>query len=261
MLQVLRGALPYTGAYYVLRLVSERVIRYLLGPEKASQEARVLRASLFVLSTVNAIIGTLFSKDQEPKLKRFEKWERETGEDKDINREQVAFGMENVLQNSQRLTLSLLGYLLHDLITILPQWRRYKADVAHHVVGWVIGLCILLQPREMLRFVPGITMLEASTIPLNLMWITNEYPAVRDLPLVGRTLLNPRLLQPVFIASFTYLRMIWYPLFFNRIRVDKPRVWAEVLGVSRQAFVVLQYGIHVFWFKLLVKKVMRLMKK
>jgi hypothetical protein len=116
----------------------------------------------------------------------------------------------------------------------------------HHVVG-IAAVSLLLQLRDGMRILPGLMLIELSTIPLNLSWLMRELGAKRTI--------TYQLTMMIFVLLFTLLRVVWFGIFLLTLIVKMPKFWTS-LGMLRP-LAVTGYILQLYWFK----KILQLLRR
>ena len=140
--------------------------------------------------------------------------------------------------NASWATDAITGYLCHDLLAILPSWREYPAEIFHHLAGLVCGVSSILTMRRVFPFIGVFFTAEASTLFLNLMWLTKEYPQTLSglVPNAdARQMLQERVLPLSFAATFATVRGMLFPFMKAKLFLSPVQVPATATRPARES--------------------------
>ena len=221
---MLPSVLRHTALWFVLRVITGFALRR-AGPAafQSASPARQGRTVLYILSTVAAAIATVFSllTDGRPTLRK------------------------------RALLDSFIGYLVHDALAVLPEWRQNGSIIGHHVAVVALTGYVRTRFHALFDIAAPMMRLESSTVFLNAFWFTREYP---DL---GRTF--PRAvaaLPTVFLHAFFWIRVAWLPYYawwmdtYHRRRF---RSFGAVAHTGLAGLILVQF----YWFALILAKLRR----
>jgi hypothetical protein len=141
------------------------------------------------------------------------------------------------------------GYMIHDFVCILPEWRDYPADILHHVLGLGLLTACMRNMRQLAPFIAIFLRLELSTVLLNLMWFFREFAGLKQMfPLVDKHLPNAFALV-YFLVRVAYMParvILWANTYPNRF-------WD---GLGQKGLIGLSalMGLNVYWFMLILNK-------
>ncbi len=138
---------------------------------------------------------------------------------------------------------------MQDFLYILPNAREYPADVIHHVCGLVLCFFVLRTPQTLAPYIFSIMRLEATTVLLNLMWFLREFSLEDRFAVLSR-----QVLPKSFALLYLLIRVLWYPRFVHTIMMEDKSVCTD-LGRPGQAFLITTVVLNLFWFTLILKKV------
>eukprot|EP00760_Papus_ankaliazontas_P015195 PhM_4_TR16396/c0_g1_i3/m.88278 len=156
-------------------------------------------------------------------------------------------------ETSHRLLGLMSGYFIHDTARLAPTALTHPAELLHHV------LALLMLPRfatknddnkGLIEFVPAVSVLELSTIVLDVMWIFKEL-GIKDKSVVVMQHL-PRLFAILFVS----LRLFWFPNFLNNIRRHHRAKWDSADPLIRWCLHVILI-LNSFWGVLIAKKAIK----
>lgn len=245
VLELLQRAMPSAVACFLIRRALVAVLmRFISSQPKSSSDAhekRVLRVALYILSTAQATFGTVYSIVH---LRTADAIRAETADP--VKRHE----MKDALVHQTKLLMeALLGYLIHDTLSTIDQWRQYPADMLHHGLGITLVVISLARARLTMEFVPAFLRLETSTVALNCMWFFREFPQLAQaLPLVDQAL------PKVFVLLYFAIRMVWFPWYLRKMATEFPVVWNEGLGSVGKRLMMILHALQTYWFGLIVKK-------
>jgi len=218
---VVGPVLRQAGVWLCLRVVLTAILRR-AGPAafRAAGAERQRRTVLYVLSTAAASIATTFAIVTDGRPTRAKR----------------------------HLLDSFIGYLLHDAAAVLPQWRQYPADLAHHVA--VMALCGYVRTRFHALFDIAAPMmrLECSTVFLNLFWFTREFPELR-----ARFPRAVAALPTAFLHAFFWIRVAWLPYYawwMDRHHRRRFRGFGPVAHAGLAGLILVQF----YWFAMILAK-------
>lgn len=135
----------------------------------------------------------------------------------------------------------LCGYLLHDFFKTMVDWAKYKDEWIHHAVSISLLLSVFVFARNPdTRAYPGIGasigLIEASTIPLNIMWILRETGKNQSVAY--------RLSSYVFALLFLTVRWVWIPNLCFKVIFKLPAI--DNVKIVRP-FLTGLCGLQYFW--------------
>lgn len=213
---MLVGIVGYTVAG---RLAREHLMARLFGEAAWAGMSgdRQHRAVLYVLSTVNAAALTAIGLKNMAEIYRSSPPKRPDELVLEyLNRlSQTSMEREeHVVEGYGALNL-MSGYMLHDFLSTIHEWARYKDQWFHHVfslglLGSIFQFARIPQARQYVGLGNSIVIMDASTVFLNLCWFLRES---------GRS--NTRFYRfclAMFVSLFFALRCVLIPnLVFNLI--------------------------------------------
>ena len=140
-----------------------------------------------------------------------------------------------------------LGYVLQDTFGLRHRLHENIANTVHHLTTTALVLSFVTRDDELTEFVPIITIIEGSTVFIDLAWILKRCGLDRAYAAC----------MMAFAASFFLLRVVFYPGMLSWIhyadwRVVIGRRPLDAMGIYLIAF--LQF----YWFRLIVSKMRRI---
>jgi hypothetical protein len=295
----LKRAVVAMGKFTLLYAIAGALLRFVLARWGSSElvgttPARRARAVLYMLSTVNCCVTLMpFLRTSAETLRTFgsivpapftsitrtgtTRLDATPEEDKDGEPHFNPETSRSLLRQARFIDEAMLGYLIHDLLMILPEAKEYPADVFHHIAGITCGVASLVNIRRVYPFLPVFFSAEFSTIFLNLIWMFREFPQTAAAVFPGRigTMLRDKIAPLCFAGSFGVIRACMFPVMTLRLYstpVTLPvakgggkappttsNALEQMLGrpaaYTLLSLLVLQW----YWFVLVVRKVARQM--
>jgi len=153
----------------------------------------------------------------------------------------------------KRLLCVMMGYFLHDFFSTRDVWMKEKANSIHHIVGITLVAAGMSAPFPLYKFIPHVTVIEGSTIFLNLSWFQ------RELAKVDPSRPSSFLSSFIFATSFFLLRVCWLPFFTFALRRKYRGDLRALYNIHYALW--LACALQLYWFTGIVKKVMATIKK
>lgn len=188
------------------------------------------RTVLYILSTVNAAIGAAYG----------------------VHHYATGSGHiqphEVLVDRAYWCVVVVAGYIIQDLVMLLPEWKSNKQDIFHHLSVLFLGFVGTHTMPIIYEILPAFALQELSTPLLNLMWFGKEYKAIGDAIPAARV-------RQVFAVLFGIFRAVGFPLEFYLHR-ENIMTKTPALGYGIVVFCGLQY----YWFYLIVRKAIKAAK-
>ena len=208
--------LGFTALNVVINLTVKAVLR-----SKQFSKYHQQRVPLYVISGLNAALSSSYGL-----------WHFASG---------ASSAPADIQRLRSRICLAYVtGYFAQDLLFIIPLWKEYRLDIFHHLLGISLGVMVSAANDQIYADIPYFALQELSTIPLNLMWLSKQFPSTfgQVVPQQANKML--------FALLFFVTRVIIWPARFAVRFQDYHPVLALLLAV----FTALQ----LYWFVFIVKK-------
>lgn len=159
----------------------------------------------------------------------------------------TSYGVKKLLdskpsESNRGLMLSIVGYLIYDLISSFKLILERPSDLLHHVLGVGIGIASL--KKIVNQYVHYLIIVEGSTIALDISLILKE--------LDFEDTLAYNISGYSFAILFFCLRVVWMPLFSLYILKQNPQMYAN-FGPMKYAYIIVCF-LQFYWFNLILKR-------
>lgn len=145
-------------------------------------------------------------------------------------------------ENNRGLMLSIVGYLIFDLISSYKMILERPSDLIHHVLGVGIGIASL--KKIINKYVHYLVIVEGSTIALDISLILKE--------LNFEDTIMYRLSGYSFALLFFALRVVWMPLFSLYLLKIEPGLY-DNFGLMKYGYIIVIF-LQFYWFNLILKR-------